>query len=684
MRSARSAGGPNGWPAGRAASLVLLMVAVGNVAALAQAGVVQGTVRGIGGAPLADRLVNVTGTAGGGAALTDAAGHYTIPGLAAGTYVAKLSFTGSWSTSVPDPNGLVGELYSKIPCPVNGCTESAGTEFAVPASGSVTIDFDLRPGSRIRGTVTASGGGALAGIDVRAWDIRGRLVAFTSTDGAGSYTLQGIPAGSYYINTYSYGTRADRVFANFDCANALCDPTSGAPVSVGAGATRTGVDFVLPPAAAISGTIRNGGGPTVEPLVAGATVEAWLDGKLEARVFSTGADGTYLLPGLTESSQYRVLAKKPGLVTSVHNGASPAEPCPASGCDLGFVGTPVAVLAGSTTANIDVELLPGFAISGSFGPSGGLVRAYGSSGFSGSALAGSSYTIPDLPPGTYHLHGTARRRIGEWWNDQHCPGDFPCLSHGVVVGTANVGGIDFTLDLAGEIRGMVTDSANGDPLRGLALQATWSTTATAMSAGTTEPEGTYVTGTEGLPPGTYRVRTVGPLDFPDYRDEIWDDVPCEPSCALGSGAPVTVDAGSVTGGVDFGLQHTGVDFYTLTPCRVYDSRSSPGHLASGVTFPLTAEARCGIPGHALAISANVTVVSPTADGVVAIWPFNLPAPPPTSVINFRGGRTRANNAMLGLSLSGLSNFAIRGTLAGGGSYDLIIDVNGYFASTVSP
>jgi hypothetical protein len=648
----------------------------------AQAGEIQGTVRGVGGAPLPDRLVGVIGPTG-GAVLTDGSGHYSLPGLAAGTYFVKLNFTGLWSTSQPDPNGLVGELYSKIPCPLNGCTESAGTEVAVPASGSVTIDFDLRPGSRIQGTITASGGGPLAGIDVRASDLRGRLVAVTSTDGSGSYTLQGIPAGSYYINTYSFGARADRVYAGFECANGLCDPTSGAPVAVGAGATRTGVNFVLPLAAAISGTIRNGGGPTVEPLVAGATVEAWLDGKLSARVFATGADGTYLLPGLTESSQYHVLAKKPGLVTSVHNGASPATPCPASGCDIAFAGIPVAVFAGATTAGIDVELLPGFSISGSFGPSPGLVRAYGAS-FAGAAFAGTSYTIPDLPPGTYHLHATARRRIGEWWNDQHCPGDFPCLSHGVAIGTANVGGIDFTLDLAGEIRGNVTDSASGDPLGNLALEATWSTTGTAMSAGTTEPEGTYVTGSEGLPPGTYRVRTLGPRDFPDYRDEIWDDTPCEPNCALGSGDPVTVTAEGVTTGVDFGLQRTGVDFYTLPPCRVWDSRLTPGHLASGVAVALRAEAACGIPGHALAISANVTVVGPTADGVVAIWPFNLPVQPPTSVLNFRAGRTRANNAMLGMSLSGLANFKILGALAGGGSYDLIIDVNGFFAPRISP
>jgi len=40
--------------------------------------------------------------------------------------------------------------------------------------------------------------------------------------------------------------------------------------------------------------------------------------------------------------------------------------------------------------------------------------------------------------------------------------------------------------------------------------------------------------------------------------------------------------------------------------------------------------------------------------------------------------------MLGLSLFGFSNLKVLGTLAGGGTFDLIIDVNGYFAPTVSP
>jgi hypothetical protein len=91
-----------------------------------------------------------------------------------------------------------------------------------------------------------------------------------------------------------------------------------------------------------------------------------------------------------------------------------------------------------------------------------------------------------------------------------------------------------------------------------------------------------------------------------------------------------------------------------------------------------------VPGHAAAVSANVTVVSPSGAGSVSIWPVNLPAPPGTSVVSFRSGTARANSAMLALSLLGQYNVWLSGTVTGGGSYHVLVDVNGYFAPSVSP
>jgi uncharacterized protein (DUF1800 family) len=85
--------------------------------------------------------------------------------------------------------------------------------------------------------------------------------------------------------------------------------------------------------------------------------------------------------------------------------------------------------------------------------------------------------------------------------------------------------------------------------------------------------------------------------------------------------------------------------------------------------------QCGISPTASAIAVNVTVTNPSAAGFVKIYPAGTAAPT-TSVINFRTGQTRANNAILPLGTSGGFN-AVAG-IGAGNAVHLIIDINGYF------
>ncbi|MFY9822509.1 MAG: glycoside hydrolase domain-containing protein [Thermoanaerobaculia bacterium] len=121
----------------------------------------------------------------------------------------------------------------------------------------------------------------------------------------------------------------------------------------------------------------------------------------------------------------------------------------------------------------------------------------------------------------------------------------------------------------------------------------------------------------------------------------------------------------------------GSRFYTVTPCRLLDTRSSFARL-SGALYQLQVTGSCGIPSSATAIAANVTVVNGTGLGSVAIWPANL-TQTNTSAINFAQGQIRANNATLMLSTDGLGNLRYSPSVAGNGSVDLIVDVSGYFA-----
>jgi hypothetical protein len=114
-------------------------------------------------------------------------------------------------------------------------------------------------------------------------------------------------------------------------------------------------------------------------------------------------------------------------------------------------------------------------------------------------------------------------------------------------------------------------------------------------------------------------------------------------------------------------------FYTVSPCRVLDTRSSGGALAAATERVVTVAQACGVSASARAVSVNLTVTQPTAAGNLALFPTG--AAPTTSTINYGAGQTRGNNAVV--SLSGAGALSIRCTQASG-SAQVILDVNGYF------
>jgi len=124
----------------------------------------------------------------------------------------------------------------------------------------------------------------------------------------------------------------------------------------------------------------------------------------------------------------------------------------------------------------------------------------------------------------------------------------------------------------------------------------------------------------------------------------------------------------------------GLDFHTLTPCRVVDTRNPDGPLggpalAAGAprTFAVAAMV-CGVPATARALSLNVTLTGSLAGGSVVLYPGDV-ALPPTSSVSFAAGQTRANNSIMGLSRDGLGTIT---ALSASSQVHLILDVNGYF------
>lgn len=119
------------------------------------------------------------------------------------------------------------------------------------------------------------------------------------------------------------------------------------------------------------------------------------------------------------------------------------------------------------------------------------------------------------------------------------------------------------------------------------------------------------------------------------------------------------------------------DFFSLTPCRVIDTRLPTGPLGGPALvagadrlFPLNGA--CGIPSDATAVSINIAVTGSTAAGNVRLHPGGTPVPL-VSAVNYSAGQTRSNNAVVPVSATGeLAAFASE-------TVHLILDVNGYFA-----
>ena len=122
------------------------------------------------------------------------------------------------------------------------------------------------------------------------------------------------------------------------------------------------------------------------------------------------------------------------------------------------------------------------------------------------------------------------------------------------------------------------------------------------------------------------------------------------------------------------------NFYSLTPCRILDTRNATGSygappLSGNASRTFVLGGQCAIPATAKAVSVNVTVTQPTLAGDLRLYAADVAAPN-SSVINFRPGQTRANNAVISLGASG--DIVVLCDMPGPGTVQLILDVNGYF------
>jgi len=182
--------------------------------------------------------------------------------------------------------------------------------------------------------------------------------------------------------------------------------------------------------------------------------------------------------------------------------------------------------------------------------------------------------------------------------------------------------------------------------------------------------------------GKVEVVAVSATPFPSATDaEVWVWNP-KPGTAGARPWPVfrqnATRRGIVPGTPSCANANAPMMFYTLAPCRVLDTRNASGPYG-GPAIPAQdfrtffVLNRCGIPSDARAVAANLTVVSPSANGNLRIYGGEGPAPF-TSVINFRPGQIRANNATVRI---GAGQISIENDQLSG-SVQVVLDVSGYF------
>jgi hypothetical protein len=121
-----------------------------------------------------------------------------------------------------------------------------------------------------------------------------------------------------------------------------------------------------------------------------------------------------------------------------------------------------------------------------------------------------------------------------------------------------------------------------------------------------------------------------------------------------------------------------LQFYTLAPCRILDTRNPAGTFggpsitgATSRSFPIPSSG-CGVPSGAAAYSLNMTVVPQGLLGYLTTWPTGQPQPV-VSTLNSLDGTVLANAAIVPAGTNGAVSFFASNTT------DLIVDINGYFA-----
>ena len=430
-----------------------------------------------------------------GNATAGANGSYAVDGLPTGQYNVEFS--------PPSDENYVYQWY-----PGKAGQSEAGA-VAVTSPQATLLNVTLVTGATISGTVSAAVGSApLGDIDVTLLNYGGNEVASATTAADGSYSMNGIPPGTYVLDfDPSNGTNYIEQFYNDVGPNGV--PT---PVSLTAGATRV-FNAALASGAEISGRVTDAA--TGQP-VPDVFVQLWdADGQVYGTLgqfdqggiagATTGADGTYTLMGLSPSASYRVYFSPPSgspLANAFYvHGATPQA------------ATPVAATVGHTTPNINEALPVGGSISGTvtYAPNGSPLGDVDVEVFDTNdnplpdtgttTYQDGYYSFTNLLPGKYKVEFNPLGSLSfQFFRGVNTAAEADAIT---VTGGPTTGNINAAIGQGGEMSGTVTSAATGAALPDAAVQLL-DGNGHVLDTASSDANGHYLM--SGIPGGTYYVR----------------------------------------------------------------------------------------------------------------------------------------------------------------------------------
>jgi protocatechuate 3,4-dioxygenase beta subunit len=359
----------------------------------------------------------------------------------------------------------------------------------------------------------------------------------------GSWTVDAVPPGRYYLWVSSGGRSV--LYPDQDCDIGRCDLARGELIEVGEEDIE-GIAVALDAPASGILEVRVVVGPEQTPRGGARLTLHASDGDQE-RVATTRRSGDHegeVTFTALAAGTYYLRAASSGWVPAVY----PDVPCPGTACDE-TIGMPIVIDDSAAVVAVTIHLsqpeatLRGRVVDAEGDPLPGLfVTGYDPEGTplgAGGVEWDGSYLVEQLPAGVL-LQATSW--IGADWIGQAREGifcsrevcDWDAAERVEVEPGDEVSGLDFVMEPGGSLQGRVLEAETGVPLFGVAVEVR-TAEGLLVSGPTSNPDGFWRSA--ALPPGRYRVRTVGTVG---YTDVTLGGAACDPDCPFDQGNDVLI------------------------------------------------------------------------------------------------------------------------------------------------